>query len=148
MDADGPETGTIYIGEPGARLQVCIYDKRHEQRGKGYQDPGPWLRYELRFKRVPGVSLRDAWDPTSLFWHYAGGDILPFPEPGYPPWIPGENGFDVIRKVRTPLERLENIIETLPWRDLTIRADDVGADGRKLLIARMERMALNSWRGG
>jgi len=144
MDAEGQETGTIYFGEPGARLQVCIYDKRHEQRVKGREDPGPWVRYELRFKRVPGVTLRDAWDPTSLFWHYAGGDILPVPACGCRPWVPGESGFVVPRKERTALERLQAIVDVLPWRDLAGRAEDVGDYGRNVLATMLEQRAMNS----
>ena len=71
-----------------------MYDKRRERLDKGGSDLGFDLtRYELRLRGV-GATLRDAYEPSSVFWHYMAPDFLPRPA-GVPEWLSGAEGFSV-----------------------------------------------------
>ena len=89
----GADTGTVYFGDRGSnRVTARVYDKRYEIYSKSGIDPGySWLRYELEVGRVASPTLRDAWEPEPLFWHFAGhaGGLLPRPI-GVPSWEPGQ----------------------------------------------------------
>ena len=79
----GVSTGTIYLGSSQAEVSAGCYDKRNERIDRGYDDPGPWFRPELRTKNI-GATLRDVFIPDSLYWHYMAkiieppGDQLPW----------------------------------------------------------------------
>lgn len=92
-NAGGDDTGTVYLGGKQAKVKARVYDKRQERLDKGYPDPGPLTRYELTGMSDVGVSLKDAWEPASFFWHYMRG-ILPMP-PDTPVWVPGGVGFSL-----------------------------------------------------
>jgi len=143
---DGAETGTVYIGGKNARISLAVYDKQEEQRVKGRPDPGPMIRYELRFRGgengVP-LTLRDAADPTALFWHYMAEDILRPPRGiAVPAWVKTEAvGYDLpARTPRTDEEVLRHWVERVGSEGMAI-ADRLGLHGRKLL---MHLMKLNS----
>jgi hypothetical protein len=69
---DGTKTGTYYIGQRGkASITAVIYDKQMDNEERyGYLTPVS-TRYELRFARQVGCTLRDAADPTDIFWHHS-----------------------------------------------------------------------------
>ena len=101
-------TGTLYLGRRGADRQVRVYDKRNEILDRTGADVGPLVRYEVTFGKGgrTGVSLRDAEDPSALFWSVAGGALLPRP-PGVPDWAPAGEGFTLPSVVQAdPLSRL------------------------------------------
>jgi hypothetical protein len=142
LDARGALTGSVYLGSRFARVQPLVYDKRHEQECRGLPDPGPWLRYELKFKggADPGLSLRDAWEPGPLFWHYASPDLLQAPE-GVIPWTPYGEGFKVETGPELPPgARLKRMVEDSPAVDRLVQlAHECGPGGPALLRALLER---------
>jgi hypothetical protein len=87
-------TGSVYVGLRGDDRRLLVYDKRNERLDAGLEDPGPWTRYELTVGKGgrSGVSLRDAEDPTALFWSVLGSQVLPKPD-GVPDWQPAGEGF-------------------------------------------------------
>ena len=90
----GFETGTTYIGSKQAEIKARVYDKREEQVATREPDPGPMLRYELTVTSKVLPSLKDAFDPTALFWHFISPDVLKKPK-GIPVWVPGGEGFSI-----------------------------------------------------
>jgi hypothetical protein len=108
--ADGRDTGTVYLGPPTARIRAAVYDKRDERLRAGAADPGPLLRHELRTKKV-GATLRDAFDPTALFWHYMAPELLKRPT-GVADWSPHAEGYELpAMRQYTPQERIQRIID-------------------------------------
>jgi hypothetical protein len=108
--ADGRDTGTVYLGAPSARIRAAVYDKRDERLRAGAVDPGPLLRHELRTKKV-GATLRDAFDPTALFWHYMAPELLKRPT-GVADWTPHGQGYELpAMRQYTPQERMQRIID-------------------------------------
>ncbi len=100
---DGRESGTVYIGSKNAEARLKVYDKQHERFYHGVMDALPGVRYELSLKR-PGLSLRDAYDPATVFWHHMSG-VLPRPA-GVGPWIAFGTGYSLPRReVMGALER-------------------------------------------
>lgn len=109
----GPLTGSVYLGNRGADRRLQVYDKRNERIDAGCDDPGPWTRYEMTFGKGgrSGITLRDAEDPTALFWSAIGGVILPTP-PGIPEWVPAGEGFTLPKIPHAePLERLSAALD-------------------------------------
>lgn len=109
QDKLGRDTGTMYLGKKTAEVRAVVYDKRHQILSAGGPDLGHDLtRYELRLRSGVGASLRDAWDPAPLFWHYMAPDILERP-PGVPDWVAcGEPLNLPKRDLPSPAERLRS----------------------------------------
>jgi len=138
LNANQEETGTVYVGGKNARVSLAVYDKRQEQLVKGRPDPGPTIRYELRFRggedAVP-LTLRDASDPTALFWHYIPEDILPAPRGALvPAWVKTDTvGYNLPpRTPRNDYDQLRRWVERVGCDGLAI-ADRIGYQGRPLL---------------
>lgn len=134
----GEETGTVYVGAKNARVSLAVYDKRQEQIVKGRPDPGPMVRYELRFRggedAVP-LTLRDAADPTALFWHYMPDDILtPTRGVTVPKWVKTDvAGYYLPPRIpRTDEEQFRRWAERIGMDGVAI-ADRLGPHGRSLL---------------
>jgi hypothetical protein len=111
--ASGVETGSLYCGGKGVEIRPVIYDKRQERIDRGMPDLGFDLtRYECRLRGV-GATLRDAYDPTSIFWHYMAPDFLPLPSPSsVAPWAPAGEGFTCDRPAPLlPAQRLLRRVE-------------------------------------
>ena len=108
---DGRDTGSIYCGSKSVEIRPVVYDKRRERLDKGGADLGFDLtRYELRLRGV-GATLRDAYDPEAVFWHYMAPDFLPAPLE-VPAWVPNGEGFVVPRAEPTlPAVRLLRRVE-------------------------------------
>ena len=107
----GLETGTTYIGGDHAEVKARVYDKRELVVKDRDPDPGPLLRYELTVTDKIQPSLRDASDPTALFWHFMSPGILKKPR-GVPGWEPGGEGFSVTASPGLdPLKALARRIE-------------------------------------
>lgn len=110
---DGRQTGTVYLGGKTAHVRAAVYDKRDERLRAGCADPGPLLRHELRLKghAASGATLRDAYDPTSLYWHYIAPDLLTRPQ-DVPDWVPQADGYDLPpMRTYSPEERVQRIVE-------------------------------------
>ena len=101
------------------------------------------LRYEVTVTGKMGPTLRDAADPTALFWHFAGGTLLPAPD-NVPAWCGHGEGFKVDRVVDLlPFQALQRRIECSPEvEDLVMLADRLGPSGastlNRLLTQRLE----------
>lgn len=146
----GAETGTIYIGGRQAEIRARVYDKRQEQVDRKFSDPGPMLRYELVLtNKAAAMSLRDAADPTELFWHFIGGRLLPRP-PGVAPWVPGGVGFDLPRRRAVePSERLERFVsDNATLRRGLVLADACGPRGREYMWSLMKKLPTSELAGG
>lgn len=147
--SDGRETGSVYIGGRSckARVKAAIYDKAHEALEKRGEVLPPTTRYELRIKgekgRV-GPSLRDAAEPTALFWHHASPSLLKAPD-NAPEWIAGwEGGWTYDKPAELlPSEILVRAIDfSSSLAKLIDLADDIGPNGRKYLLRRLEHKIL------
>lgn len=134
---DGGMTGTFYAGPLRSRTKVSarVYDKQQERFDRAGLEVGPWIRYEVTVRKGVGATLRDAQNPTSLFWHFASPALLPLP-PGIPdwdpsrdePWAPGAFPSD-------PYLRLRRRVETSADLEMLAEfADSVGTDGRLQLL--------------
>lgn len=87
---DGGYTGTFYAGPLRSRgliVTARVYDKSRERFDRTGVDVGPLTRFEVVCRKGSRVTLRDAYDPLSLFWHFAAPALLPLPD-GIPPWSP------------------------------------------------------------
>lgn len=114
-DQFGRDTGTVYLGKRDGGLFVRVYDKRHQVIDCGLPDPGPWLRVELA-ARVDGMTLRDASDPTSLFYQYIPDSLVSRPD-GVVPWVPHAGGFEITRREIDPMDKMRSIVRNM--EDLT-----------------------------
>jgi hypothetical protein len=142
LDVLGALTGTVYIGSPKAEVRAAVYDKRKERIDKGYPDPGPLVRYEVRCRSKVGATLRDAYDPERLFYHFASPDLLPLPQ-GVQPWAPNGLGFYLEkRKVFTPAELMERRLEASgDIQRLLDLAVECGPHGFDYLIMKLRNLA-------
>lgn len=142
----GNESGTVYFGTRKSEVRARVYDKRQERIDRKHEDPGPLIRYEVTVTgKAAAISLRDAWDPTALFWHYAGGRLLDRPS-GIPAWVAGGIGFDIKRsEPRSAYERLQRFLSDNPnWFRLLELADACGPGGRRLVINKLTSKARNA----
>lgn len=109
----GVETGTVYLNDhqKGVQYGAAAYDKRWERLKKGHPDPGPTLQVELKLGSDAGLSLRDLYEPSQAFYHYAVPDLVP--SPGFvAPWHPRPlEGFVVSRPEVLPYVRLKGAVE-------------------------------------
>lgn len=142
---DGVDTGSMYCGAKTNEIRPVVYDKRLERQSKGFLDIGHDLtRYELRLRDV-GASLRDAYDPTAIFWHYMAPDFLERPESA-PVWSSGAQGFEVERPpALLPAARLLRRLETSPDLSSLITEARSVQGGIDLLCNHIRRQAAGSF---
>lgn len=138
---DGRVSGTAYFGTANANVRLCMYDKQHERMSRGLADTGPLTRYELRIRGEAGVTVRDAYDPRDVFWHFMPEDF-PLPRGDAAPWQPGRTGFDLDRlPPLSPIERLcrrvDDSPEVIALAKLAVEAGPTGLD---LLLTRIRRV--------
>lgn len=89
---DGLESGTWYVGHQSrGRITAKVYDKQLQMLSRFHEDIPPTTRYELTFKRDIGTTLRDAAEPSRLFWSHASPVLLKRPA-GIPDWVSGWGG--------------------------------------------------------
>lgn len=137
----GADTGTVYLG--CEHIQVAglkIYDKRNERLDRGFPDPGPMTRFELKLGRKAGVSLRDVHDPAPAFWHHMA-DIFPTPPKTITPWVRAGEGYCLPpRVVSLPAEALKRSVQAsgvlADWLTL---ADQIGPSGPDYLLSLLAR---------
>jgi hypothetical protein len=75
-------------------------------------------------------------EPAPVFYRYASPDLVPRPD-GVPEWAPYGEGFSVVRRERSDLERLEMLVDTSANLGRMFRLVD-GLDGDGL--AELERL--------
>lgn len=128
---DGEETGTVYLGSRQAEVQMRVYDKQAERLFHGVER-GPGVRYEVTVKNgLP--TLRDVYEPASLFWHHAQG-VLQRPQ-GVPEWEPRALGMDLeALPVREPLELLRAKLLWSPDVRRVVELADQLPGGRQMLL--------------
>lgn len=110
----GSETGTCYLGHrANADVWAKVYDKQEEQITRGFSDPGPIVRVEIAVQSDVGATLRDASDPSALFFHF-GARSLVVPPDGVSAWVPYGDGYvpSSARFMPTALQRIEAILES------------------------------------
>lgn len=110
----GTETGTVYLGHrANADVWAKVYDKQEEQLSRGFPDPGPLVRVEIAVQSDVGVTLRDASDPSSIFFHFGSRSLVEVPA-GTAPWVPYGDGYIPSPSHFNPtaLQRIEAILES------------------------------------
>lgn len=139
--ADGADTGTCYVGSRSAEVRACVYDKRQERLDRGLIDVGPLTRYELRVKSGVGATLRDAHDPTELFWHFMAPGVLGRPA-GVADWEPRGEGFEVDWPDQpTAAARLvKRVGASADVQALLRLADQAGPYGFELLVGELRKL--------
>lgn len=140
--AQGEDTGTIYLGAKDADVQAKVYDKRQERIDRGLLDCGPLTRYEITLRKSTGVTLRDAYDPAAVFWHYAAPALLDRPA-GVPEWVAHGSGFELPPvELPLPAARLLRRVDTsAELRDIVRLADSCGPYGFAMLVSAMRKLS-------
>lgn len=141
--AQGEDTGTIYLGAKDADVQAKVYDKRQERLDRGLLDCGPLTRYEITLRKSTGVTLRDAYEPEAVFWHYASPALLERPE-GAPEWVAHGTGF-VLPPVDLPFpaERLRRCVHSsADLLRIVQLARSCGPYGFAMLVAEMGKLGV------
>lgn len=135
-NAAGEDTGTVYLGGVRAEVRHKAYDKAHERLQRAGVVIPPTLRHELAVRSKFMPSLRDASDPTAIFYHFASPDVVPRPD-GVADWVPGGVGFSLPeRETRLPAEQLKRLVEISPDIRMAVKlAEQVGAGGHDYLCA-------------
>jgi len=143
LDASGRLTGTVYLGSRQAEVRGVVYDKRHERICKGAADPGPLVRYEVRVSSRFGPTLRDAYDPVALFWHFASGGLLPRPS-GVKLWVSQSEGFTMPEPISLePAQLMQRKLDHSPDVVRLIElAKACGPGGLDLLFSRLRKLAV------
>lgn len=147
---DGRETGTVYMGARGnADVWAKVYDKRQERLDRKFPDPGPVTRYEVCVHGDAGPTLRDAQDPTAIFYHFASPSLLPRPE-GVPAWVSGAEGYVAPPKQeKSAAERLRALVDSSPAfeRALKLAAEMGDPSGMSALVSFLSARAIRLARG-
>jgi len=112
VDFEGNETGTVYLGQrANADVWAKVYDKGHQQVCAGYAHGGSIARVEVAVMSDVGATLRDASDPSDLFFHFAGRSLVEAP-PEFSGWLAHGEGYVLGERVeRTLFERLDRFLE-------------------------------------
>lgn len=92
--SDGKVSGTWFAGKKTtARVTAMVYDKQLEAWEKRGEVLPPTTRYELKFSKDLGCTLRDAYMPASLFYQFAAPKLVDKPD-DIPAWEPQGNGWE------------------------------------------------------
>lgn len=137
--SDGRKTGTWYAGHRSAAEITCrVYDKAHQLSETQGLDIPPRTRAELTVRK--GCTLRDAYQPERVFWHYMAPAVLGRPE-GVPDWSSGwAEGWVMERVELLPAQRLKRLIERSPDLAAIVELSDaVGPMGRSMAMRLIEK---------
>lgn len=139
---DGRKTGTWYAGHRSTAEITCrVYDKAWQMLETQKQLLPPRTRVELTVRK--GCTLRDAYEPARVFWHYIAPAVLERPQ-GIPEWSSGwAEGWTMERVELLPAQRLKRLIERSPDLAAIIElADAVGEHGRSMALSQIQRQIL------
>lgn len=141
--ADGRVSGTAYFGTANADVRLCMYDKQHERMQKGMPDNGPLTRYELRIKSGAGVTLRDAYEPREVFWHFMPQCIDDGRPSDLKGWVANGTGFEFERPapVDPAIRLMRRVQDSAEVVALVRLAAEVGPGGFDLLVSQMRRLS-------
>lgn len=134
--SDGRQTGTWYAGHrSGAEVTCRVYDKAQQLLDTRGEDGPPTTRVELTVRKGPGPTLRDAYEPERIFWHFVAPAILTRPK-SVPDWSNGwAEGWRMERSEILPADALKRRIaysgEIAAIADL---ADSLGPTGRHMAV--------------
>jgi hypothetical protein len=137
--SDGQKTGTWYAGHrSGAEVTCRVYDKAQQVQDTRGDTIPPRTRAELTVRK--GCTLRDAFQPERVFWHYMAPAIFDRPS-GAPEWSSGwAEGWTMEKIDILPAQRLKGLIELSPELAAIIElADSVGTGGRSMAIRLIEQ---------
>jgi hypothetical protein len=142
-------TGSTYVGDRRtAKVYLLIYDKRNERIVSGFPDPGPLTRFELVVRSEMGPTLRDAAEPTSMFYHFVAPDVLARPA-GVASWSPYAEGFTLEKfDPVSPTEKMYRLLDSSPDVARLVKlAHELGPQGNRILAAALERLSrgLGPW---
>lgn len=139
-DSDGKRSGTLYVGSKNGRARkfARIYDKQLESLVKRGELVEPRTRYEFVIRE--DVTLRDALEPSGLFWHYMGIDLLKRPSDA-PEWRKGASyGWHMEKREYLPAERLVRYLDASASLSRMVEiADEIGPNGRSYLLAQLRK---------
>lgn len=138
---DGEDSGTAYFGKPSAEVRAVVYDKRLERMAHGLADVGPLTRYELRVRSGMNPTLRDAYAPAPMFWHFMSPAFLAAPE-GVGEWVGQGEPLSLVRAPRAlPAARLARRVEdSAEVAALLALADEVGPRGFDFLVGQLAKL--------
>jgi hypothetical protein len=127
-------TGMLYIGSPNAEVRGACYDKRNERIEKGFPDPGPLLRGELRVTDKMRVTLKDVVLPNPCYWHFMS-NLFPKPD-DVSPWSPNDHNYSLDPPVSLETyQLLQKRIDTSPdIADLLALTGELGPNGFTTLV--------------
>lgn len=131
---DGRDSGSIMIGNrKRAETTAIVYDRRVDAIEKGKPDPGYLVRTEIR-TGVPGMTLKDAFAPEPLFWHFAAPTFGKRPD-DVAPWQPWGEPFTLERALVDDLPaRMRRLLECSgDIQRLLSMADQLPGDGLEQL---------------
>lgn len=137
--SDGCKTGTWYAGHrSGAEITCRVYDKAHQLLETRGEISPPRTRAELTVRK--GCTLRDAFEPERVFWHYMAPAIFERPSEA-PEWSSGwAEGWTMEKIDILPAQRLKRLIERSPDLGAIIElSDSLGASGRSMALRLIER---------
>jgi hypothetical protein len=126
-----------------SQLTCRVYDKRKEVLDRTGEDPGhDWTRVEVTVKGKSGDSsgptLRDAVQPSGLFWCYAAPSIVKATENVCERVSGMAEGWSMERVELLPAQVLKGRIERFDTLDHMVRvADRMGPEGRRWLKSRL-----------
>ncbi len=132
--SDGCKTGTWYAGHrSGAEITCRVYDKAHQLLETRGDTVPPRTRAELTVRK--GCTLRDAYEPARVFWHYMAPAIFERPSDA-PEWSSGwAEGWTMEKIDILPAERLKRRIEYSGELAAIIElADSLGPSGRSMAL--------------
>ena len=137
--ADGRKTGTWYAGHrSGAEITCRVYDKAQQTLDTRQEEIPPRTRAELTIRK--GCTLRDAYQPDRVFWHYMAPAIVERPSEA-PEWSSGwAEGWTMEKIDILPAQRLKRLIERSPDLAAIVElADSLGPHGRSMALRQIEQ---------
>lgn len=110
---DGLRTGTAYLGQrANADVWAKVYDKQHEQWDRFGRETAPLVRVEVACMSDVGATLRDAHDPTAIFYHFAGRSLVQVPA-SFSGWSAHGEGFHLgVTRQRSLFDRFDQLVAT------------------------------------
>jgi len=132
---DGLKSGSLYMGKIRDQVQILIYDKTLEMLTKFEIVIPTTTRYEVKLGSSIGMTLKDAQDPTELFWMYGEQLMLKKP-PTVSEWVAGGEfiGWEMDNISTLPYQKLSKFVEySTAINSMLVLADDLGTEGRSIL---------------
>ena len=134
--ADGHKTGTWYAGHrSGSEITCRVYDKAQQVLDTRGDIIPARTRAELTVRK--GCTLRDAFQPARVFWHYMAPSIIERPS-GVPEWSSGwAEGWTMEKIELLPVQRLKAFIERSPDLAAIFELSDAAGTGGRAMALRL-----------